>query len=142
RRTPRRAGGVRPDRRAPPGDPSARDLGRRRTCRRQRAGGPEAPPARAAGEAPRLSYTARGAARLGVRQVNGFSGSAIWHLLYSFPPNDFAEIERGYQDFAKRWGPIIEVFDQEGVRFGLEVHPTEIAYDFVTTRKALEAINR
>ena len=37
-------------------------------------------------------------------------------------------------------GPIIDVFDQEGVRFGLEVHPTEIAYDFITTRRALEAI--
>ena len=60
---------------------------------------------------------------LGVTQVNGFTGSSIWHLLYSFPPNDFAAIERGYQEFAERWGPIIDVFDAEGVRFGLEVHP-------------------
>jgi sugar phosphate isomerase/epimerase len=90
--------------------------------------------------AQRMQDTARAAARLGVRQVNGFTGSAIWHLLYSFPPNNFDEIERGYEDFAERWNPIIDVFDQEGVRFGLEVHPTEIAYDFVTTRKALDAI--
>ena len=59
----------------------------------------------------------------------------IWHLLYSFPPNDFGEIERGYEEFAERSGPIIDVFDAEGVRFALEVHPTEIAYDFVTTRQ-------
>src|ERR687897_923523 len=59
----------------------------------------------------------------------------------SFPPDDFAEIERGYEDFAERWNPIIDVFDEEGVRWGLEVHPTEIAYDFVTTRKALDAID-
>ena len=90
--------------------------------------------------AERMKDTARAAARLGVTQVNGFTGSAIWHLLYSFPPNDWDEIERGYHDFAERWSPIIEVFDAEGVRFGLEVHPTEIAYDFVTTRKALDAI--
>lgn len=83
---------------------------------------------------------ARAAAKFGVRQVNGFTGSSIWHLLYSFPPNDFAAIERGYEDFARRWHPIIDVFEQEGVRFGLEVHPTEIAYDFVTTRKTLDAI--
>jgi sugar phosphate isomerase/epimerase len=63
-------------------------------------------------------------------------------MLYSFPPNDLAEIERGYQDFAERWEPIIDVFDAEGVRFALEVHPTEIAYDFVTTRKTLDAIGR
>ena len=49
-------------------------------------------------------------------------------------------IERGYEDFAERWNPIIDVFEAEGVRFALEVHPTEIAYDFVTTRKTLEAI--
>ncbi len=90
--------------------------------------------------AEKMKDTARAAAKLGVTQVNGFSGSAIWHLLYSFPPNDPAEIQRGYEDFAERWNPVIDVFDAEGVRFGLEVHPTEIAYDFVTTRKALDAI--
>jgi sugar phosphate isomerase/epimerase len=88
-----------------------------------------------------LKETARAAAKLGVQQVNGFTGSSIWHLLYSFPPNDFEAIEAGYRDFADRWNPIIDVFDEEGVRFGLEVHPTEIAYDFVTTRKALAAID-
>jgi sugar phosphate isomerase/epimerase len=100
-------------------------------------GDPEGVRSRAA---ERLKDTARAAALLGVTQVNGFTGSAIWHLIYSFPPNDFADVERGYEDFAERWGPIIDVFDAEGVRFGLEVHPTEIAYDFVTTRKTLAAI--
>ena len=72
--------------------------------------------------------------------MNGFTGSSIWHLLYSFPPNDFGEIDRAYEEFAERWKPIMDVFDEEGVKFGLEVHPTEIAYDFVTTRKTLDAI--
>ena len=92
--------------------------------------------------AERLKDTARAAALLGVEQVNGFTGSSVWHMLYSFPPNDFAEIDGGYEDFAERWGPIMDVFAAEGVRFGLEVHPTEIAYDFVTTRKTLDAIDR
>jgi sugar phosphate isomerase/epimerase len=91
--------------------------------------------------AERMKDTARAAAKLGVQQVNGFTGSSIWHLIYSFPPNDFDEIDRAYADFAERWNPIIDVFDQEGVKFGLEVHPTEIAYDFVTTRKTLDAID-
>ena len=90
--------------------------------------------------AERMQDTARAAAAFGVKQVNGFTGSSVWHLLYSFPPNDFGEIDRGYGDFAERWGPIIDVFDREEVRFGLEVHPTEIAYDFVTTRRTLDAI--
>ena len=100
-------------------------------------GDPEGVHQRAAKE---MMDTARAAAKFGVTQVNGFSGSSIWHLLYSFPPNDFAEVEKGYGDFARRWNPIIDVFDKEGVKFGLEVHPTEIAYDFVTTRKTLDAV--
>src|SRR5256885_3770549 len=92
--------------------------------------------------AERMKDSARAAARLGIRQVNGFTGSSIWHLIYSFPPDDFAEIERAYEDFAQRWNPIMDVFDAEGVKFGLEVHPTEIAYDFVTTEKTLAAIGR
>jgi sugar phosphate isomerase/epimerase len=90
--------------------------------------------------AARMQDTARAAAAFGVTQVNGFTGSSVWHMLYSFPPNDFADIDRGYSDFAERWSPIIDVFEREGVRFGLEVHPTEIAYDFVTTRRTLDAI--
>jgi sugar phosphate isomerase/epimerase len=92
--------------------------------------------------AARMQDVARAAARFGVTQVNGFTGSAIWAQLYSFPPNDFAAIERGYEAFAEAWNPILDVFDAEGVAFGLEVHPTEIAYDFVTTRRALDAIGR
>jgi len=92
--------------------------------------------------AERIKDTARAAARLGVTTVTGFTGSPIWHRLYSFPPNDFAEIECGYAAFAEAWNPILDVFDAEGVRFALEVHPTEIAYDFVTTRKALDAVGR
>jgi sugar phosphate isomerase/epimerase len=88
-----------------------------------------------------MKDTARAAARFGVTVVTGFTGSPIWHMLYSFPPNDWAEIDRGYEQFAERFSPIIDVFEAEGVRFALEVHPTEIAYDFPTTRKTLEAID-
>ncbi|GAC1431039.1 MAG: sugar phosphate isomerase/epimerase [Ktedonobacteraceae bacterium] len=101
-------------------------------------GEPEGVRQRAAQE---MMDTARVAAAFGVTQVNGFTGSSIWHMFYGFPPNDATEIERGYEDFARRWHPIIDVFEQEGVRYGLEVHPGEIAYDFVTTRKALDAID-
>ncbi len=92
--------------------------------------------------AERMKDTARAAAAFGVPVVTGFTGSPIWHLIYSFPPNDWAAVAHGYEEFAERWGPIIDVFDAEGVRFALEVHPTEIAYDFATTRRTLAAIDR
>ncbi len=100
-------------------------------------GDPEGVRQRAAEE---MKNTARAAAAFGVKVVNGFTGSSIWHMIYSFPPNNPNTIEAGYQDFANRWNPIMDVFDEVGVRFGLEVHPTEIAYDIVTTEKALQAI--
>ena len=100
-------------------------------------GDPEGVRQRAAKE---VADTARAAAKFGVHQINGFTGSSVWHMIYSFPPNDFSVIEKGYEDFAARWNPVLDVFKQEGAKYGLEVHPTEIAYDFVTTRKALDAI--
>ena len=76
----------------------------------------------------------------GRRVVNGFTGSGIWHLLYSFPPVSADRIDQGYRDFAERWSTILDVFEAEGVAFALEVHPTEIAFDVATTRRTLEAI--
>ena len=49
-------------------------------------------------------------------------------------------ITAGYQDFADRWNPILDVFDDHGVRFAHEVHPSEIAYDYYSTQRALEAV--
>ena len=74
--------------------------------------------------------------------INGFTGSSIWHLLYSFPPVSQAMVEAGYKDFARRWLPILEVFAAQNVSFALEVHPTEIAFDIVTTRRALDALGQ
>jgi sugar phosphate isomerase/epimerase len=87
-----------------------------------------------------MQATARAAARLGVKVVNGFTGSSIWHLLYGFPPVSEAAVEAGFADFAARWNPILDAFDEAGVRFALEVHPTEIAFDLVTAERAVEAV--
>jgi sugar phosphate isomerase/epimerase len=88
-----------------------------------------------------MKDTAKAAAKLGVNVVNGFTGSSIWHMLYFFPPPDPAEIEAGYEYFAEMWNPIFDVYRKEGVKFALEVHPTEIAYDIHTAQKALEAVD-
>jgi sugar phosphate isomerase/epimerase len=87
-----------------------------------------------------IADTARAAAAFGVRTVIGFTGSSIWHTVAMFPPVPESMIERGYADFAARWNPVLDVFDAEGVRFAHEVHPSEIAYDFWTTKRALEAV--
>ncbi len=100
-------------------------------------GNPEAVNRRAAEE---MKNTARAAQKLGVSVVNGFTGSSIWHLLYSFPPAPEKMIDDGFKQFAERWNPILDVFAECGVRFALEVHPTEIAFDLYSAQRALEAI--
>lgn len=87
-----------------------------------------------------MKATARAAQQFGVEVVNGFTGSGIWHMLYGFPPVSEATIEQGFADFADAWNPILDVFGECGVRFALEVHPTEIAFDIYTAERALEAL--
>ncbi|MEM1250168.1 MAG: sugar phosphate isomerase/epimerase family protein [Acidobacteriota bacterium] len=100
-------------------------------------GDPEGVRQRAADE---LIATARAAKALGVNVVNGFTGSPIWHLLYSFPPVADATIDAGFDEFARRFGPIMDEYQALDVRFALEVHPTEIAFDIVTAERALDAL--
>jgi sugar phosphate isomerase/epimerase len=100
-------------------------------------GNPQGVQQRAAKE---MQDTARAAAKLGVKVVAGFTGSSIWPLLYSFPPVPDAMIDAGFEDFAKRWNPILDTFDEVGVRFALEVHPTEIAFDVSSAQRALDAL--
>lgn len=100
-------------------------------------GGAEGVRQRAADE---MKDTARAAAKMGVKVVNGFTGSPVWHLIYRFPPTSDAMVDAGYRDFADRWNPILDVFDEVGVRFALEAHPGEIAYDIYTAQKTLEAV--
>jgi sugar phosphate isomerase/epimerase len=87
-----------------------------------------------------MKVTARAARRLGVDTVIGFTGSKIWKTVAMFPPVPESMIDDGYRDFADRWNPILDVFDEEGVRFAHEVHPSEIAYDYWTTQRTMEAI--
>lgn len=87
-----------------------------------------------------LKQTARAAKRLGVGVVNGFTGSSIWHLNYSFPPVPPSMIDAGFALLAERFHPILDVFGECGVKFALEVHPTEIAFDIYTAERALEAL--
>ncbi|MAE66848.1 MAG: AP endonuclease [Phycisphaeraceae bacterium] len=72
--------------------------------------------------------------------VNGFTGSSIWHSIYAFPPTSQDYWEKGFRDFARRFTPILNAFDKVNVNFGLEVHPTEIAFDIASARRAIDAV--
>ena len=87
-----------------------------------------------------MKNTARAAQKFGVSVVNGFTGSSIWHLFYAFPPMPRQMIDDGFKQFAERWNPILDVFGECGVKFALEVHPGEIAFDMYSAQRAMEEI--
>jgi len=100
-------------------------------------GEPEGVRRRAAKE---MQDTARAAAKFGAKTVTGFTGSSIWHALYAFPPTNQAFWNKGFEDFATRWTPILDMFEEVDVNFALEVHPTEIAFDIASSQRAIDAV--
>ena len=78
------------------------------------------------------------AKNLGVSVVTGFMGSPIWGWWYSFPPTTDEMINAGYKKIYDLWTPIFDEFDKYGIKFALEVHPTEIAFDYYTWVRLVE----
>lgn len=78
------------------------------------------------------------AKKMGVSVITGFTGSPIWKYLYSFPQTSEQMVEDGFNEVVKLWTPILEVFKDNGVKFALEVHPSEIAFDYYSTQKLLD----
>ena len=85
-----------------------------------------------------MKYAAIAAKKLGCKVVTGFTGSPIWKYMYSFPQTTEAIIEAGYQEIYDLWSPILDVFKESGIKFALEVHPAEIAFDYYSTKRLLE----
>ncbi|MCI9059683.1 MAG: sugar phosphate isomerase/epimerase [Lachnospiraceae bacterium] len=88
-----------------------------------------------------MKYAAHAAKNMGVDVVTCFMGSPIWKMWYSFPQTSEAQIEQAYQTVKELWTPIFDEFDACGIKLALEVHPTEIAYDYWSTKRLLETID-
>ncbi len=85
-----------------------------------------------------MKYTAKAAKAMGCSVVTGFMGSAVWKYWYSFPQTSEEMIQAAFDEQVALWGPIFDEFDACGVKFALEVHPTEIAFDYYTAKRLLE----
>ena len=89
-----------------------------------------------------MKAAAKAAQAMGCGVVTGFMGSPIWKFLYSFPPTTAEMIEAGFEKIKRLWTPILDEFDRFGIKFALEVHPTEIAFDLYTAQRLLEKFKR
>lgn len=76
--------------------------------------------------------------KMGIKIITGFTGSPIWRYLYSFPQTTEEMIEDGYNKIVELWTPILNEFKKNDVKFALEVHPGEIAFDYYSTKRLLE----
>lgn len=86
--------------------------------------------------------SAKAAKNLGCKVVTGFMGSPIWRYIYPYPPTSPDAIAEGFKKIVELWTPIFDEFDKQGVKFALEVHPSEIAFDFYTTERLLSEFDR
>jgi len=85
--------------------------------------------------------TIMAAKNLGIKTITGFMGSPIWPYWYSFPQTSQAMVDEGYATIVERWTPLFDEMDKYGILFALEVHPTEIAFDYYSFVKLLKAFD-
>jgi len=85
-----------------------------------------------------MKYAAAAAKNFGVKVVTGFMGSPIWAYWYSFPQTTEEMINDAYAAVIKQWTPIFDEFDKNGIKFGLEVHPAQIAFDYYSAERLLK----
>ena len=85
--------------------------------------------------------TVQAAQKLGLSVVTGFTGSSIWSFVNSFPAPDPSSIVKGFEDFRARWTPILDACREAGIKYALEVHPGQIAFDLYSAERALEALD-
>ncbi len=88
-----------------------------------------------------MMATIRAAEKLGVGVVSGFSGSMLWSYVAGYPPASVAVVNEGLSDFAAKWNPILDVCRDCGVKFALEVHPGQIAFDLYSAEMVLDALH-
>ncbi|MGB0837973.1 MAG: sugar phosphate isomerase/epimerase family protein [Flavobacteriaceae bacterium] len=88
-----------------------------------------------------LIKSAKASANLGLTEHGTFSGSLMWHMAHPWPQMPTGLREEGFKELAKRWVPILDVFDENGVDLCYEIHPGEDLHDGITFEAFLEATN-
>lgn len=86
-----------------------------------------------------LKYAARASKNLGLTAHATFSGALIWHTMYPWPQRPAGLVEKAFKELAKRWMPILNEFDKNGVDLCYEIHPGEDLHDGLTFERFLEA---
>lgn len=87
-----------------------------------------------------LHLAAAASRRFGLNAHASFSGALLWHTVYPWPQRPAGLVEEGFAELARRWKPILDKFDENGVNLCYELHPGEDLHDGVTFERFLEAV--
>ncbi|MEX0771607.1 MAG: sugar phosphate isomerase/epimerase [Balneolales bacterium] len=99
------------------------------------------PKARTGWAVNQLKLAAKASRNLGIDVHATFSGALLWHTMYPWPQRPAGLVEDGFKELARRWMPILDEFDSQGVDVCYELHPGEDLHDGVTFERFLEATN-
>lgn len=86
-----------------------------------------------------VKLAAKASANLGHKAQVSFSGALLWPFAYPWPQRPVGLVDAGFEELARRWQPILDVFDEVGVDCCYEIHPGEDLHDGVTFERFLEA---
>jgi sugar phosphate isomerase/epimerase len=88
-----------------------------------------------------MKLSARASRRLGLKAHATFSGALAWPYVYPWPQRPAGLVEEAFAELAKRWRPILDVFDEEGVDVAYEIHPGEDLHDGATFERFLALVD-
>lgn len=97
-------------------------------------------PARRAWAVEQLHMAAKASRRFGCTAHATFSGALMWHTVYPWPQRPAGLVEEGFAELGRRWKPILDVFDENGVNACYELHPGEDLHDGVTFERFLDSV--
>ncbi len=88
-----------------------------------------------------VKYAATASRRLGLDRSVSFPGALVWPYMYPWPQRPAGLVEEGFAELARRWRPILDHYEDEGVDVCYEIHPGEDLHDGVTFERFLEQVD-
>jgi sugar phosphate isomerase/epimerase len=98
------------------------------------------PPARQEWAVEQMKLAARAARRLGLKAVQSFTGALAWPYVYPWPQRPAGLVEEAFAELGRRWRPILDAYEDQGIDIAFELHPGEDVFDGETFEQFLDAV--
>ncbi|MEP9371958.1 sugar phosphate isomerase/epimerase [Mesorhizobium sp. KR1-2] len=82
----------------------------------------------------------RASRHMGIKAHATFSGALAWPYVYPWPQRPAGLVEAAFDELARRWTPLLDYADENGVDVCYEIHPGEDLHDGVSYEMFLERV--